>query len=176
MKNQHKKVLDVNLDDFPVEIVDQVIKLADDDGVIREHAREKLVKYGDDVVPYIHMITKTDDVQLRWEASKILEQIGDDRSIPILTDLLLDEDSEIRWIAAEGLITIGRASIVPLLIQVKHHDDSIYMHEGAHHVLREVLDKHERERFTDLLNALDNKGVTSERIPIEADKALKYFR
>lgn len=176
MKKHHKKELDVNLDNFPVDIADQVIKLADDNGIIRKQAREQLVKYGGNVVPYIHLVTDTDDIQLRWEASKILEQIGDERSIPVLIDLLVDEESDIRWIAAQGLINIGKASVIPLLRQVKHHGDSIYIREGAHHVLWGILDETEREKFLGLLDALDNESETSERIPVEANKALKYFQ
>lgn len=175
MKKYHKKELDVNLDNFPVDIADLVIKLADDNGILRKQARETLVKYGSDVVPYIHLVTATDDIQLRWEASKILEQIGNERSIPILIDLLVDEESDIRWIAAQGLINIGKASVIPLLKQVKHHGDSIYIREGAHHVLWGVFDETERDRFMDLLDALDNESETSERILIEANKAIKFL-
>jgi hypothetical protein len=175
MKKHVKNELDINLDRFPADIAELVQRLADDNGIIRKTAREKLVKYGHEVVPYIHLVTDTEDMQLRWEASKILEQIGDVRSIDVLIDLLVDEESDIRWIAAQGLINIGKTSIIPLLKKVKHHGDSIYIREGAHHVLWGLFDETERKRFIGLLEALGNESETSERIPIEANKALKFF-
>jgi HEAT repeat protein len=176
MKKRDNRELDIDLEEFPVDIANLVIKLADEDGMIRKAAREKLVRHGKEIIPYIHQVTETEDIQLRWEAGKILEQLGDVRSIPVLINLLVDEESDIRWIAAQGLINIGEASIIPLLREVKHHSDSIYVREGAHHVLWGVLDEPERVKFIDLLEALGNESGALEKIPIEAAKALKYFQ
>ena len=177
MKTKYnRKDLDIDLVKFPADIADLVIKLADENGIVRKTTREKLVKLGGEVIPYIHEVTLTENQQLRWEASKILEQIGDERSIPVLISLIIDDESDIRWIAAQGLINIGDASIIPLLRQVKHHSDSIYIREGAHHVLWEVLDDSKRKKFKDLLEALGNEHKTIETIPVEASKALNFFK
>lgn len=175
MKKHNIKELDIDLEKFPVDIAKLVINLADENGMNRKAAREKLVMNGSKIIPYIHQVTETENIQLRWEASKILEQLGDVRSIPVLINLLVDEESDIRWIAAQGLINVGEASIIPLLRQIKHHSDSIYIREGAHHVLWGVLDDLERKKFIDLLEALGNENATLEKIPIEASKALKFF-
>jgi HEAT repeat protein len=80
---------------------------------------------------------------VRWEAAKALSEIGDPGAAPTLVKVLEDHDSGIRWMAAEGLIRTEQAGLLPLLEALLDHSQSIWLREGADHVLK-VLARNEK--------------------------------
>ena len=76
--------------------------------------------------------------QVRWEAARALKQINDRASVPALVSALDDPDSGVRWISVEGLSTTGRPSLVPLLTALATRPDSIWLRQGAHHILKSL--------------------------------------
>jgi HEAT repeat protein len=119
-------------------ITSLIALLNSDDGSARTHARESLLKLGTPAVPALIQILTAPQDRLRWEAAKALSQIGDPTAASALVKALEDDNSGVRWLAAEGLVILGRAGLVPLLEALRHHSDSVWLREGAHHVLRSL--------------------------------------
>jgi hypothetical protein len=99
-------------------------------------ARYELVKIGKPAIKYLAGLLNEPKEHIRWEAIKTLSQIADPESIPVLIKALENDDFDVRWLAAEGLIEIGKESIKPLLKSLVHDQDSRFLLEGAHHVLK----------------------------------------
>ena len=118
-----------------------VESLCNDDGHTRKEAREKLVKIGESTLEYVKELLNHPKHICRWEAMKVIEEIGSPQSIPVFIEALDDEKSDIRWIAAEGLIRTGKYSIKPLLKAVAEKHDSVFILSGAHHILYELDEK-----------------------------------
>ncbi len=165
MKKENLKI-DIDLDEISEEIISLIPDLISTTTNKRMEARLKLEKMGPMVLEQISRLLESNNKQLRWEVAKSLECGSTIGSIPILLKLLADEESEIRWIAAEGLINIGRESIIPLLHELIFNE-SIYLNEGAHHVLQELLIKSEKRKYNSLIRALKQnkyvKGMASLR-------------
>jgi HEAT repeat protein len=71
----------------------------------------------------------------RWEAAKALSEIADPVIAPELVATLEDSSPDIRWLAAEGLIALERAALPSLLQTLMAHSESVWLREGAHHIL-----------------------------------------
>ena len=112
--------------------------LCDDDGLKRKEARQKLVKIGETTLEYVNDLLEHPKHICRWEAMKVIEEIGLPASIPVFMEALEDDESDIRWIAAEGLIRTGEHSLKPLLNLVIEKYDSIFVLNGVHHVFYEL--------------------------------------
>lgn len=115
--------------------------LGDEDGKKRRNARKKLAGIGESTLNYIKEFLNHPKHIYRWEAMKVIEEIGHPDSIPIFIEALDDEKSDIRWIAAEGLIKMGKYSVKPLLKEVAENYDSVFVLNGAHHVFYELEEK-----------------------------------
>ncbi len=115
--------------------------LGDEDGSKRKKAREKLVAIGENTLYHVKGLLKHPKHIYRWEAMKIIQEIGETESIPIFLESLSDDKSDIRWIAAKGLIKTGKYSIKPLLKLVAEKYDSVFVLNGAHHVFYELEEK-----------------------------------
>jgi HEAT repeat protein len=115
--------------------------LGDQDGQKRKNAREKLVDIGEDSLHHIKDLLNHSKHIYRWEAMKVIKDIGAPKSIPVLLDALDDEKSDIRWIAAEGLINSGSSAVIPLLKHVTENYDSVFVLNGAHHVISELEER-----------------------------------
>lgn len=115
-------------------------KLGSKDGLERKEAREKLVdkKEKEVIDPLIELLDHPEHI-FRWEAMKTLKHFGDPELIPIFLSKLEEEESDIRWMAAKGLINIGEVAVEPLLRLILKNADSVFVLEGAHHVLNELL-------------------------------------
>jgi len=174
MKKIENAKIDIDLKDFPVEIVKLIAGLLDDKNFsIKCNARDTLVNMGSAIIPQMQKLLASKNVLLRKNAAKIVELVADRKSIPILINLLYDTESDIRWIAAEGLIKIGRRSISPLLKSIRSAKSSHLHDQGAHHVLTSLLDKDEKKNLASLLNSLIDYHELAETAPVEADKAIK---
>ena len=123
------------------EIKKLVKLLCNDDGHKRKETRGKLVAIGESTLNYVDDLLDHQKHICRWEAMKVIEEIGSTQSIPVFIKALDDDKSDIRWIAAEGLIHTGKYSISPLLNAVAENSDSVFILNGAHHVFYELDEK-----------------------------------
>jgi len=150
-----------------------VSDLSNKDGIIRRHARQKLEQAGTAAVDYLIASLDIPDDNTRWEATKALGHIGDPKAAPALVHALMDDSFEVQWLAAEGLIALGEAAIEPLLEGLAHNYGSIFMRQGAHHVLHDL---ERRKLLPDgVLHVLGELRSLEplEPFPISARRALK---
>jgi HEAT repeat protein len=148
-----------------------IAALADDDGLVRQRARESLVDMGEPAVaPLIEALTDPND-KVRWEAAKALSEIGSPAAASALVRALRDKSFGVRWLAAEGLITLEREGLTPLLQALVQHSDSIWLREGAHHVLRILAGKGLYAQVAPVLAALEDTEPVLEA-PLAARAAL----
>lgn len=117
-----------------MQMQEQLEILCSDDGLKRRDARKILVKEGISVLPYVMELLDSKKHICRWEAMKVMVEIGSPNSIPIFLESLSDESGDIRWIASEGLIHTGKYSVKPLLELILDEHDSVFVLNGAHHV------------------------------------------
>jgi HEAT repeat protein len=110
---------------------------------------------------------------VRWEACKALGSIKDPTTAALLVDALNDRSMEVRWLAAEGLIALRRKSVIPLLQALEAHFESLFLREGAHHVLHAL----QREELLDAstLAVLETLRSLGPRVAVAlaAHKALE---
>jgi HEAT repeat protein len=111
------------------------------DGLARQHARHDLVKIGEAALPELIKAFENKGDIIHWEIAKALSQIGSSKAAEVLVDALEDKEFSVRWIAAEGLIHIGYDALVPLLTALKERSESIWLREGAHHVLHDLISR-----------------------------------
>ena len=122
-------------------IQELIQKLSSENSIDRIKARYELVKMGKPAIEYLIGLQYLHTEHVRWEAIKTLSQIADPDSIPILINALENDRFDVRWLAAEGLIDIGKESIKPLLEALEHQQNSKFMREGVHHVLKVLKSK-----------------------------------
>ena len=165
--------LDIDLKNVDPEYAGLIKDLVNEKVNTRKLARNRLIDLGDQVLPTIYELFKSKNSLLRWEASKVIQEIASHKTIPFLISLLEDEESEIRWIAAEGLIQVGRSSIRPLLEElIQQSEERHFLNAGAHHVLSVLFSEKEKEHFHELLNALKSTGLF-EMMPVLVRRALR---
>lgn len=158
-----------------VEIESLIPALRDQDGMVRQHARERLVLLGSPATPFLVPLLSEDKDQTRWEAAKALSEIADPAGVPALLNALEDEDSDVRWLAAVGLIAIGPTTAAPLLRHLIERIDSAWIRQGAHHVLAELRRTEIGDTIADVYTALG--GLHSEvEIIAAADQALRKMK
>lgn len=122
--------------------IDSLIEsLKSKDGLIRQKARISLVKIGEPALDALIKAFQTKEEPLHWETAKALSQIGTEKAARHLVDALEDREFSIRWIAAEGLIHIGSGAVKPLLSALLEHPDSIWLREGAHHIIHDLIER-----------------------------------
>jgi HEAT repeat protein len=112
------------------------------DGFRRENARKHLVKIGKPAIPILVSYLADAKQHMRWEACKALGSIRDPAAGRALVQSLSDESEEVRWLAAEGLIALGRFAVVPLLEALEQDFKSLFLRQGAHHVLHALEREH----------------------------------
>jgi HEAT repeat protein len=152
-------------------IASLIADLASEDGITRVRARRALADIGHTAVgPLVEALTSKKE-WVRWEAAKTLAQIGDPAATRTLIDALSNSEFEIRWLAAEGLIHIGDRAIRPLLKELIGNSDSLFIREGAHHILRDLPETRYREILTPVLHALEDVEPSLE-VAVAAKAAL----
>ncbi len=110
--------------------------LFSEDYAERNEARQKLVKIGRSIIPFLVGLQYSKDRRIGWEAMKTLSEICHPDGIPILINGLENDDPNIRWLSAEGLIQIGEASLGPVLRALEMRGNSKMLREAAYHVLK----------------------------------------
>jgi HEAT repeat protein len=110
-----------------------------DDIIKCQKARRLLVAMGDKAVQPLIKELSSKRHWVRWEATKALGQIGDAAAAKALVAALEDKEFDVHWLAAEALIIIGEDSLEPLLEALADHGDkSVWLRQGAHHVLHDM--------------------------------------
>jgi hypothetical protein len=147
-------------------------QLGGKNGYLREKARKALIITGKPAVPRLIKLLSNPKPLLRWEACKTLDGIKDPRAIDPLITALEDERMQVRWVAAEALIAVKTEALPPLLHALEEEFDSLYLRQGAHHILHAL----ERDRLLDheTLEVLDALRFLEPRISVAtaARKAL----
>lgn len=136
--------------------------LANKDGLIRKKARKSLVAIGKPAVSELTRALQNSKLdQLRWEAAKTLDAIGDIRAIPSLVKALEDNDQDVAWLAAEALKKFKKTAWPALLRKlIKSKPDSFSLRQGAHHVFR----NQKEDGFNGLIATL-TKALKSDTVP-----------
>jgi HEAT repeat protein len=142
----------------------------------RQQARLELIRAGENAIPLLAKAVSSSNPNLRWQAANTLSQITIPAVIPFLIDVLRENEYfGVRWLAADGLIKAGKAGLVPLLRSLTEHFDSVWLREGAHHVLRSLHDRGvESEAIVKTLRALEGIEPVIE-VPWAAAEALKHL-
>ncbi len=163
------------LDNSPhaVRIRELITRLAAKDGMTRREARRELEEFGEEAGPQLAQALNNKDENVRWEAAKALTRIQDPGAAPALVKALMDERFEVQWLAAEALIALGRAAVAPILRELIDSYGSLYLRQGAHHVLH-ALDRRKLleprvQRVIDELRSLE----PLEPFPTTARRALQ---
>jgi HEAT repeat protein len=163
---------------FPVESDIRMLlhDLQSKDGVVRKHARETLGRLGRQVVPALVQLLSQRNDQMRWEACKTLERVGDPNAGVALAEALMDESMDVRWVAGEALISLEECALEPLLLVLQRHFDSVLLRDAAHHVFYELRRKYifgdEIESVFDALRGT----MPTFRVGINAMLALNHLR
>jgi HEAT repeat protein len=142
------------------------------DGFNRLTARRALSYLGHIAVPALTESLQSPEELRRWEAAKVLSQIGDPQATDTLIKALTDRVFDVRWLAAEGLINVGKSALTPLLHALIHNPQSVFLREGAHHILHELNNENISPLINPLMHALAESGDPAVEVPILARKAL----
>jgi hypothetical protein len=142
-------------------------------GFERQTIRQYLVALGRPAVgPLTSALLRASDNTVRWEAAKTLREIADPASAPALVCALEDRMFSVRWLAAGGLIAMERAGLPDLLRVLIERPNSLRLLQGAHHVLRVLVEGGIADEAAPVLEAL--RDVEPEvGVPVAAFAALK---
>ncbi|MCL4535876.1 MAG: HEAT repeat domain-containing protein [Bacteroidetes bacterium] len=156
----------------PTAITALTAALASDNVVTRQNARQALVDIGRPAVPALIGASDHQNWRVRWEAVKALSEIADPSSAPALVRRIVeDEHDDIRWIAERGLIVIGREGLAPLMQALIEHADSIWVLQGAHHILHVLARRGLSDLVSPVLAAIEGPAPQAE-VPFRAEAAL----
>jgi HEAT repeat protein len=149
-----------------------VADLTCSDGFNRLMARRALAYLGKPAVSELTRSLESQEALRRWEAAKVLSQIGDAAATVALIKALTDKVFDVRWLAAEGLIAVGRSVAPALLREVMKNPESIALREGAHHVLHDINNENIAAAINPVLKALEDSEATLE-VPLVARRAIE---
>jgi HEAT repeats len=154
-------------------LIDQ---LSSNDGTVRQEARRKLVNLGRYAEAALIQTLSSAKSDVRWEAAVVLGEIGGPRTAEALVKALEDEDISVRWAAANALIKLNRACLEPLMLALTQHFDSVWLREGANHILHSLqrlnlLNSEEKKVFS----ALKHSAPEME-VPWVAENAYEVLR
>ena len=148
------------------------------EGIRRQRARVALVEIGEPAVPALIQALDARDGHTHWEAAKALSQICSPHAARRFVELMTaDKEFSVRWMAAEGLITMAAPGVEPLLDGLVEHPGSVWLLEGAHHVLhdwisRRLLDPGALQALTPVYEALQGSAAEAV-VPGAAARARK---
>jgi HEAT repeat protein len=159
-----------------IAIHEHVAALRSKDASERMHARARLEKAGRHAVPILIELLNDRSEHVRWEACKALVKIQDPSAAEALVRALDDNSMAVQWLAAEALINLKTDALVPLLRFLERKFDSIFVRQGAHHILhaleREELLNKDTIAVIDSLRSL-GPGVATA---LAAERALMSIR
>ena len=149
--------------------------LSSPSGMTRLHAREALVAAGDAAMDALIEALKDERDVVRWEAAKALVSLPKPRAAPALVATLEDEEFDIRWLAAEALIALGTEGLGAVLEALEEHAGSVWLREGAYHVLRHISDGTNENVVLPVLAALEHYDPEVV-VPFAATDALEKLK
>jgi HEAT repeat protein len=138
--------------------------LGSDDDSARTNARFSLVAIGKRAIPHLVEVLKDRKDLVRWEAAKVLAEIGDSEAAPALVKVLEDEEFAIRWTAAEGLTGMNVKGLRALFLALEEKPDSSLLREGAHHVLHYLARGELRKYLAPVLAALEGPAPIAQTL------------
>jgi len=118
-----------------------IATLDNSDGLVRQQARTELEKMGAPAGDALIKVLKRGQNPSVWEASKALVAIRSPKAGPALVDTLEHNDPGVRWTASDALIALGARSLKPLMSALAVRSKSAPLRDGAHHVLKTLIDK-----------------------------------
>lgn len=142
-----------------------------EDAEKRTQARKALEAAGKRAVLTLIEALKNGNHFARLEAAKALAHIKETSSAGALVEALEDENHDVRWAASEALIALDQDGLEPLVSALRDCFDSVYLREGARHVLKAL--KHEsclEGPLLDVVKALEGISPAST-VPWAAQKA-----
>ena len=140
----------------------------------RVEARKALVAIGKAAAPSLIEALKDTNKLRRWEAAKALGEIGDPNAAPALIKALEDEEFDVRWLAAKGLIEMNVRGLKPLFAALIERADSVFLREGAHHVLHDLAKGGLRKYLAPVLISLEDMDPAVQ-VPMAASHALELM-
>lgn len=130
-------------------------KLSSTDGFARQQARQSLAEMGPGVTDLLVRFLKGPSRRVRWRAAKGLAEIGGPSAAPALVEALVDNDPGVRWLAAEALVRLREHSLEPLFGALEERGGSLWLRQGAHHVLAALADGPLRDTVAPVVDALE---------------------
>ena len=124
-----------------VDIPELVEKLANNESTECQLIRMQLVELGSPALPALIEALENGNSHLRWELVQVLSRIKDPDAAPVLVNALEDENINVRWTAMEGLIDLDRECLPSLLSALTKRFYSVWLREGAHHVLHQLKNR-----------------------------------
>jgi HEAT repeat protein len=107
----------------------------------RQQARAALLSMGSYAAPALIKALGTKNERIRLAAIKLLAYVREPLSTDALVKALSDDLFEIRWAASEALILKEQSALAPLFNALVKHFDSIWLREGASHILNSLNKK-----------------------------------
>jgi len=133
-----------------------ISSLSSQDDAVRVKARNTLVAMGKAAIPSLAAALQEINDLARWEAAKALGEIGAPEAGPPLVKALEDEQFDVRWLAAVALINMNIKGLKPLLHALMERSDSVFLRDGAHHVVHDLTKGELRKYLAPVLTALEN--------------------
>lgn len=157
------------------EIRKNLIQLQSKNGIERQKARISMVTLGTPAVDFLSELVTHPDDTIRWEVVKGLGQIMDPITTPLLINALEDDNTSIRWLAAEGLVRLNKKGLIPLVEALTSQKITIFLREGAHHVLKPLAKKYPSDEIHALIQSLE---ITTDHtdVPILAKNLLERLK
>lgn len=150
-----------------------ITELGSFDGRKRRNTRSALISIGKPAVPALIRALKYPSDQIRWESAKTLGEIKDPAAAEPLVESLEDQDVGVRWVAMDSLIALERNCIEPLMHALTERFESVWLREGAHHILH-VLKNNDLLTETEQVVFKKLESMASEtEIPWVAEAALQ---
>ena len=118
-----------------------IAALDNSDGLVRQQARIELEKMGAPAGDALIEVLEKGQVAAVWEAAKALAVIRTPKAGPALVDVLEYNDPGTRWVAGEAVIALGARGLKPLMTALASRPTSGTLRNGAHHVLKTLIDK-----------------------------------
>jgi HEAT repeat protein len=148
-----------------------IANLGSKDGIRRQQARWELIRRKEaSVGPRLESL-QSKRSQIRWEAVKALAAIAPPRACGALIAAMQDEEWEVRWVAAEAVSALGRSALPQLLDALLSEPESVWLREGAHHVVHDLARGEYSDVEAALLRALG--GFRSSEEVFDAARRMK---
>ena len=148
-------------------IKDNILKLADKNGLVREKARKLMVKIGRPAIDYLAELENHPKAIARWEAVKTLGEIRDPLAAPLLINALDDPSGGVRWLAAEGLAALRETGLAAILEALVIYPETVYLRQGAHHILVRIAETTKDQAIDEMIRIL-NEPDAAYKIPLLA--------